>query len=76
MPGFGDIYAAGFYNPALATIRQPLFKMGCLAARTLLKRLIENKKAAAEIPQTLTVEPKRIGRESTARTPKIKVGKR
>jgi DNA-binding LacI/PurR family transcriptional regulator len=30
--GFDDIYAAAFHNPALTTIRQPLFEMGELAA--------------------------------------------
>src|SRR5580765_3677354 len=37
--GFDDIYAAEFHNPALTTIRQPLFEMGKLAAQTLLKWL-------------------------------------
>jgi DNA-binding LacI/PurR family transcriptional regulator len=74
--GFDDIYAAEFYNPALTTIRQPLFEMGSLAAKTLLQRLAENKKDGAEIPQTLTVEPKLVVRESTARASKTKVEKR
>ncbi|MCV5779074.1 substrate-binding domain-containing protein, partial [Escherichia coli] len=37
--GFDDIYAAAFHNPALTTIRQPLFEMGKLAAETLLRQL-------------------------------------
>ena len=65
--GFDDIYAAEFHNPALTTIRQPLFEMGSLAAQTLLERLAEGQeKDGAEITETLTVEPKLIVRQSTA----------
>jgi len=75
--GFDDIYAAEFHNPALTTIRQPLFEMGSLAAQTLLKRLGENKKNdTEEIPQTLTVEPKLIVRQSTAQAKKLKADKK
>src|SRR5690348_8051279 len=63
--GFDDIYAAAFHNPALTTIKQPLFEMGRLAARTLLDRLTED--GAADIPQMLSVEPTLIVRNSTAR---------
>ena len=62
--GFDDIYAAAYHNPALTTIRQPLFEMGMLAARTLLDRLSDG---SAEIPQTLDVEPELVVRQSTAR---------
>ena len=68
--GFDDIYAAEFHNPALTTIRQPLFEMGSLAAQTLLKRLAGGTNGRDEIPQTLTVEPKLIVRNSTARVAK------
>jgi len=65
--GFDDIYAAEFHNPALTTIRQPLFEMGNLAAQTLLERVAKNQKNHdAKIPETLTVEPKLIVRRSTA----------
>lgn len=67
--GFDDIYAAEFHNPALTTIRQPLFEMGKLAAQTLLKRLSE-KEANIDIPPTLTAEPQLIVRSSTARVKK------
>jgi DNA-binding LacI/PurR family transcriptional regulator len=63
--GFDDIYAAAYHNPALTTIRQPLFEMGKLAAQTLLKRLSKNE-PEEEIPQTLTAEPQLIVRSSTA----------
>lgn len=61
--GFDDAYAAAFYNPALTTIRQPLFEMGKLAAETLLRRI------AGEIDQendSISVEPQLIVRDSTA----------
>jgi len=63
--GFDDIYAAAFHNPALTTIRQPLFEMGSLAARTLLGRL--EKGMDEKIPEVLSVEPTLIVRNSTAR---------
>ena len=63
--GFDDIYAAAFHNPALTTIRQPLFEMGGLAARTLLERLAEG--TSAKIPEVLSVEPTLVVRSSTAR---------
>jgi DNA-binding LacI/PurR family transcriptional regulator len=64
--GFDDIYAAAFHNPALTTIRQPLFEMGKLAAQTLLKRLSGKDENFEDIPATLTVEPELIIRASTA----------
>ena len=63
--GFDDIYAAAFHNPALTTIRQPLFEMGSLAAETLLGRLATGDDA--KIPEVLSVEPTLIVRNSTAR---------
>ena len=63
--GFDDIYGAAFHNPALTTIRQPLFEMGSLAARTLLDRLSNGK--SRDIPQTLSVEPELVVRQSTSR---------
>jgi len=63
--GFDDIYAAAFHNPALTTIRQPLFEMGSLAAQTLLDRLTAGEDA--KIPEVLSVEPTLIVRGSTAR---------
>jgi len=62
--GFDDIYAAAYHNPALTTVRQPLFEMGRLAAQTLLSRLTNGQKPDA--PAELTVEPQLIVRSSTA----------
>lgn len=65
--GFDDIYAAAFHNPALTTIRQPLFEMGSLAATTLLKGLSGKDSNGYEAPKTLMVEPTLIARQSTGR---------
>lgn len=62
--GFDDIYAAAYHNPALTTIRQPLFEMGSLAARTLLDKLGKNKDI--HFLRELSVEPTLIIRSSTA----------
>lgn len=64
--GFDDIYFARFNNPAITTIRQPLFEMGKIAAQTLLKRLSQANGNGYKIPQTLTVEPELVVRSSTA----------
>ena len=63
--GFDDIYAAAFHNPALTTIRQPLFEMGKIAAEVMLRRLSEG--YSAEIPATVSVEPTIVVRQSTTR---------
>ena len=63
--GFDDIYAAAFHNPALTTIRQPLFEMGSIAATTLLERLKNGN--GENVPRTVSVEPTIVVRQSTAR---------
>jgi DNA-binding LacI/PurR family transcriptional regulator len=63
--GFDDIYGAAFHNPALTTIRQPLLKMGLLAAETLLARIAQ----PTEAPASLQVEPDLVVRESTGPRP-------
>ncbi|MEO5860413.1 MAG: LacI family DNA-binding transcriptional regulator [Pyrinomonadaceae bacterium] len=63
--GFDDIYAAAFHNPALTTIRQPLFEMGSIAAKTLLERLANGFEGG--VPQEVSVEPTIVVRQSTAR---------
>jgi LacI family transcriptional regulator len=60
--GFDDIQSAAYSNPPITTVRQPLQKMGELAARTLLDR-IENR--APYIPQ-IAIEPEFVVRGSTA----------
>lgn len=60
--GFDDIYGAAFHIPALTTIRQPLVKMGNLAAETLIARIASGEKHSAVVD----VEPELVIRESTA----------
>jgi len=63
--GFDDIPGAAFYSPSLTTVRQPLNRMGEVAAQTLLDR-IEGKK---EYPSEMAIEPELVVRESTANAP-------
>ena len=62
--GFDDIQNAAFQNPRLTTIRQPLRRMGELAAETLLKRINGH-----DDHKVIAVEPELIVRESTAPAP-------
>jgi len=63
--GFDDIQSAAFQNPSLTTVRQPLRKMGQIAAETLLQRIANPKKI--RYAKTINVEPELIIRESTGR---------
>lgn len=58
--GFDDIQSAEYQIPSLTTIRQPLIKMGEMAAELLLRRL-----AGETIPDSVEVAPELIVREST-----------
>ncbi|HEY3928882.1 MAG TPA: LacI family DNA-binding transcriptional regulator [Candidatus Koribacter sp.] len=62
--GFDDIYGAAFHIPALTTIRQPLVKIGCLAAETLIERI--SSPNGGKTSGAVEVEPELIVRESTA----------
>lgn len=62
--GFDDVSAAAFHNPALTTIRQPLWRMGVLAAENVLERIVAGKPSRAS--ETIHVEAELIVRESTA----------
>jgi len=63
--GFDDVVSASFCIPTLTTVRQPLKKMGRIAAETLLARL----EGAAEFPKDIAVEPELVVRKSTAVAP-------
>jgi LacI family transcriptional regulator len=60
--GFDDIRDAAYHVPALTTIRQPLRRMGELAAEILVDR-IENRK---EYVEEIAVRPELVVRETTA----------
>ncbi len=59
--GFDDIQSAAYINPPLTTVRQPLQKMGEIAARALLDRIEGRMKYIAEI----AIEPELVVRRST-----------
>jgi LacI family transcriptional regulator len=61
--GFDDIQSAAFQNPALTTVRQPLRKMGEIAATTLLSRIANP--ADTSYPKKIMVEPEMVVRAST-----------
>jgi DNA-binding LacI/PurR family transcriptional regulator len=65
--GFDDIRIAVHNNPSLTTVRQPLQKMGEIAARTLVNRIEEREDWVAEI----AIEPEFVVRNSTARAPAL-----
>jgi LacI family transcriptional regulator len=65
--GFDDIQSAAFQNPRLTTIRQPLKKMGTLAAETLLRRIARPEDNS--YPREIVVEPELVIRESTGPAP-------
>jgi DNA-binding LacI/PurR family transcriptional regulator len=59
--GFDDIPAAGFNSPRLTTVRQPLVRMGQIAAKTLIDRIEGREEYVAEI----AIEPEFVVRAST-----------
>jgi len=60
--GFDDIMIAALCMPGLTTVRQPLKRMGQIAAQTLLGRLDANEEYTPEI----AVAPEFVVRKSTA----------
>jgi LacI family transcriptional regulator, galactose operon repressor len=70
--GFDDIRIAVHNNPSLTTVRQPLQKMGEIAARTLLNRIEEHEDWVPEI----AIEPEFVVRNSTARAPALALASR
>ena len=61
--GFDDIPSAAYINPPLTTVRQPLLKMGEIAARTLLDRI----EGRMEYVPEIAIEPELVVRRSSAR---------
>ena len=64
--GFDDIQWAAFNTPSLTTVRQPLVKMGQIAAETVIGMIENNREHIAEI----AIEPTLVVRESTGPVPK------
>lgn len=63
--GFDDIPGAAFANPTLTTVRQPLLRMGQIAAQTLVD-LIERR---GEYVPEIAIEPELVVRASTGPAP-------
>ena len=61
--GFDDIPAAAFNSPGLTTVRQPLERMGQIAAKTLIDRI----EGAADYVAEIAIEPDLVVRGSTCR---------
>jgi len=59
--GFDDIEGASYHNPSLTTIRQPLRRMGAVAARILLQRI----RGLETFPLVGQILPELVIREST-----------
>src|SRR5258708_23408891 len=62
--GFDDIPGTMFQTPSLTTVRQPLNRMGEVAAQTLLERIEGNVEDS-----NIAIEPELVVRESTAKAP-------
>jgi DNA-binding LacI/PurR family transcriptional regulator len=61
--GFDDIQGAAYNTPSLTTVRQPLLRMGSIAAQTLLERI----EGRTDYPLEIAIEPELVVRESTCR---------
>jgi LacI family transcriptional regulator len=60
--GFDDIQGAAYNTPSLTTVRQPLIRMGTIAAQTLLERI----EGREDYPAEIAIQPELVVRESTA----------
>ncbi len=63
--GFDDIPGAAFANPRLTTVRQPLLRMGQIAAQTVVDQIEDR---ADYVPE-IAIEPEFVIRETTAAPP-------
>ncbi len=65
--GFDDIQWAAFNTPSVTTVRQPLVKMGQIAAETVISMIEDGREHPAEI----SIEPTLVVRESTGPARKL-----
>jgi len=65
--GFDDTPGAAFSNPPLTTVRQPLLRMGQIAAQTVVD-LIEGR---GEYVPEIAIEPELVVRQSTGPVPAL-----
>jgi LacI family transcriptional regulator len=71
--GFDDIQSAAFQNPGLTTVRQPLRRMGQLAAETVLRNITAP--TPKQPSRRIMVEPELVVRESTSAASARKPGR-
>ncbi len=64
--GFDDIESAAYQGRALTTVRQPLRKMGEIAAQAILRRITQTAEEAEIAPTDVIVQPELMVRETTA----------
>jgi LacI family transcriptional regulator len=64
--GFDDIESAAYQGRALTTVRQPLRRMGEIAAQAILRRITPSTEEAENVPSEVIVQPELIVRETTA----------
>ncbi len=69
--GFDDIPGAAFANPGLTTVRQPLLKMGQIAAQTVVDQI----EGRGEYIPEIAIEPEFVVRESTSPAPIRQLGR-
>jgi DNA-binding LacI/PurR family transcriptional regulator len=63
--GFDDIPGAAYANPSLTTVRQPLSRMGQIAAQTVIERIEQHGSYVPEI----AIEPEFVVRDSSGPAP-------
>jgi len=63
--GFDDIPGAAYANPGLTTVRQPLIRMGQIAAQTLVDQI----EGRGEYVPEIAIEPEFVVRASTGPAP-------
>ena len=64
--GIDDVSIAALHHPGLTTVRQPLHRMGMLAAQAALAKLRPEGQNDTTVAGSVLVEPELIVRESTA----------
>jgi DNA-binding LacI/PurR family transcriptional regulator len=68
--GFDDIREAAYHLPSLTTVRQPLRKLGEMAAKILMERI----EGLGTNPAQVSVDPELVIRESSGAAPESELG--
>jgi len=70
--GFDNIETAAYHIPGLTTVKQPLRKMGKMAAENVLRRLARPENEFSRIAAKIIIEPELIVRGTTAAAPLLR----